>query len=337
MNYKKFGNFASVSVVIFLILFFSACKKDTNLFGKKPSNPDTQIVFKNIVYGKNFNWQGEQEDLKMDIYLPKNNSNQFGSKKYPVLIFIHGGGFQVGDKATIEGFATLMNQKGYAVAAINYRLGWTENPVEDCSDSTAGAVEAAYRAIQDTRASLRFIAANADKYQLDANWVFIGGSSAGSISALNAAYYTSQTADLQFPGFAKKLGPLDAGNDYKNNYSIKAIINMWGAINDINLITKYNAKPTISFHGMQDDVVSYNVGHFNSCKNTQLGYGSKPIYDRLNGFGISTIAHLDPDGGHGVYDKTFQTNNIACFLNGVMINKKQSGLFYNLDGDCAAN
>ncbi|MEO6818163.1 MAG: alpha/beta hydrolase [Ginsengibacter sp.] len=315
-----------------IILLFSSCKKNINaVFGHQTDLSDSKVI-RDIVYGSNDDWQGRQQDLKMDIYLPKNESAT--SKKYPVLVFIHGGGFQKGDKSTTESFAALLNKKGYAVATINYRLGWTNDTIENCNDDTLQAVEAVYRAMQDSRAALRFIAAYADKYQLDENWIFVGGSSAGGVSALNATYYTPSLAEIAYPGLDKKLGPLDAGNDLNNGYSIKAIVNMWGSIDDLNVITKDGAKPTIFFHGMLDNVVPYDIGHLYSCEKMPVEYGSKPIYDRLTDFGVSAVAHIDRTGGHGVYDRIFQTNNIACFLKGVMNREPQKGYFYNFEGDC---
>lgn len=332
MNYITIS---SIALGCILLLFLSACKK--NILGNNGKSVDLSHsqVNKDIVYGRNIDWLGNQQDLKMDIYSPKDVS--VTTKKYPVLVFVHGGGFLKGDKSTTEEFAALMNRKGFAVATINYRLGWTVDPVDECNADSVEALKAVYRAIQDTRASLRFIAAYADKYHLDANLIFLGGSSAGGMSALNANYFTQSTADMNYPGFSKILGPLDAGNDLKNIYSVKAMVNMWGAIDNLDIITRANAKPTIFFHGMMDNVVSYDVGHLNSCDKMPLGYGSKPIYDRLTDYGISAIAHIDPTGSHGVYDVSFQTNNIACFLNGVMTGKKQTGYFYNSDGDCGNN
>lgn len=342
MNYLKKG---SLAIGCALTLCLSACKKE---YLNEPANylndsfkesllAGKETIFKNIIYGNNLDYRGRNQTLRMDIYLPQKASSASKSNKYPVLLLVHGGGFQTGDKSQTASFAKLMNEKGFTVATINYRLGWQRIPTNKCDNSMLKSSEAVYRALQDTRASLRFIAANADKYQLDTNWIFAGGSSAGAVSVLNAAYYTDAAASDNFPGYSKKFGPIDASNSLKNVFAIKSIVNMWGAIDDLDLISKKTAIPTISFHGAQDDVVNFNVGYFFSCNKTRLGYGSKPIYDKLTSMSISAVAHIDPVGGHGVYDENFQVNNISCFLNNVIKNRKQTGFFYNLDGDCGEN
>ncbi|MDZ7363857.1 MAG: alpha/beta hydrolase [candidate division KSB1 bacterium] len=53
--------------------------------------------------------------LKLDIYLPKNIA-----KPYPVIVWIHGGGWRAGSKENPT--AASMAQQGYAVVSINHRL-----------------------------------------------------------------------------------------------------------------------------------------------------------------------------------------------------------------------
>jgi len=94
---------------------------------------------------------------KLDIYLPT------GIGPFPVIINIHGGGFVTGDKANPALGDELLNA-GYAIASLNYRL----------------AGEAKYPAqIQDAKAAVRFLRANAAKYNLDPQRFAAFGQSAG--------------------------------------------------------------------------------------------------------------------------------------------------------------
>src|SRR6516162_9831385 len=52
-----------------------------------------------------------------DLYLPK------GRSKAPVLVAVHGGGWQVGDKQMYRFWGLFLARAGYAVFAIDYRLG----------------------------------------------------------------------------------------------------------------------------------------------------------------------------------------------------------------------
>ena len=57
---------------------------------------------------------------KMDIYQPQGDTNA----KRPLLIYIHGGAFYAGDKATLDciDFCTHFAKKGYVAVSVNYRL-----------------------------------------------------------------------------------------------------------------------------------------------------------------------------------------------------------------------
>src|SRR5262249_5360581 len=52
-----------------------------------------------------------------DLYLPK------GRSKAPVLVAVHGGGWQVGDKQFYRYWGLFLARAGYAVFAVDYRLG----------------------------------------------------------------------------------------------------------------------------------------------------------------------------------------------------------------------
>jgi len=101
------------------------------------------------------------EAQKLDIYLPTT-----GSGPFPLVIMVHGGGFMFGDKADgggLTGVDTLL-AAGYAVASINYRLsGEAQYPAQ----------------IYDTKAAVRFLRANAAKYNLNPDKFGAWGASAG--------------------------------------------------------------------------------------------------------------------------------------------------------------
>jgi acetyl esterase/lipase len=96
---------------------------------------------------------------KLDIYLPD------GESPFPVVLWIHGGGWSRGDKAIqqTDPQMTLL-QRGYAIVSVNYRF----------SDEAIFPAQ-----IQDVKAALRWIRAHADEYQLDPNRIAAWGSSAG--------------------------------------------------------------------------------------------------------------------------------------------------------------
>lgn len=103
---------------------------------------------------------------KFDIYLPG-----IGSAPYPVILAIHGGGFLGGDKADGQLAPMLLGlSRGYAVVSMNYRLsGEAKFPAQ----------------INDVKAAIRWLRADAAKYQLDPNGIAVwGGSAGGNLAAL---------------------------------------------------------------------------------------------------------------------------------------------------------
>ncbi len=107
-------------------------------------------------------------------------------------------------------------RKGYVVAAINYRMGF--NPA-----SKSSLERSAYRAVQDARAALRFLSYNAENYRIDPDCIFLAGTSAGAITALNSAFMKEDERPESTRGnlwqFQKDLGGLDEStNNFQNTY-----------------------------------------------------------------------------------------------------------------------
>jgi acetyl esterase/lipase len=103
---------------------------------------------------------------KLDIYLPEE-----GEGLFPVILHIHGGGFEIGDKRDIHVLAYLKAlERGYAVASVNYRLSG----------------EAVFPAsLRDIKASIRWLRANGSKYHLDTDRIAAcGGSAGGNYAAM---------------------------------------------------------------------------------------------------------------------------------------------------------
>lgn len=113
---------------------------------------------------------------KLDLYLPSNSS----TLAHPTIVWIHGGGWIMGNKADIAAVKRLVC-KGYAVASINYRLSGTAKfPAQ----------------IADMKAALRFLRVNAVTYKVDATkFASFGSSAVGHLAALAAT--SGGVADLE--------------------------------------------------------------------------------------------------------------------------------------------
>jgi acetyl esterase/lipase len=122
---------------------------------------------------------------KLDIYLP-----DIGDGPFPVILFIHGGGFAIGDKRDIHVLTWLKGLKrGYALVSVNYRLSG----------------EAVFPAgLQDIKAAIRWLRANSDQYHLDGDHIAAcGGSSGGNLAAM--VNLTAHVTEFDDP----RLGNLD--------------------------------------------------------------------------------------------------------------------------------
>lgn len=110
-------------------------------------------VIRNIEYAR-----VDGKTLLLDLYLPAASATEL-----PVIVWVHGGGWASGDKGN-GGHAARLTERGYAVASINYRLSWEDRfPAQ----------------IEDCKAAIRWLRANAPRYNLDSDRVGVWGSSAG--------------------------------------------------------------------------------------------------------------------------------------------------------------
>ena len=135
--------------------------------------------------------------LKLDLYVPGTEG------PHPLFVWIHGGAFMGGDKGRI--FWTPVSnlaQRGYAVASINYRLSG----------------QAAFPAlVQDAKAAIRWLRANAVKYEIKADRIVVGGESAGG--------YLS--AMLGTTGGVAALEDLTMGNSSQSS-RVQGVVDFFG-------------------------------------------------------------------------------------------------------------
>src|SRR5262245_66543611 len=103
-----------------------------------------------------------------DLYSPK------GLDRAPVLVGVHGGGWQIGDRKFYRHWGNYLARSGYAVFAIEYRL-------------MKPGVKTWPGAVYDTKAAVQFVRAEATEFGLDGERVGLIGDSAGAhLSALVA-------------------------------------------------------------------------------------------------------------------------------------------------------
>jgi acetyl esterase/lipase len=154
---------------------------------------------------------------KLDIYLPDG-----GDGPFPVIISIHGGGFMYGDKADEQLNPMLKGlNHGYAIVSINYRMSG----------------EAIFPAnINDVKAAIRWVKANAAEYKFSPKRIALWGGSAGA----NLAALAGTSGDV------KELEDMSMGNANQSS-RVMAVVDWFGPTNfllmDEQLKETGNGKP----------------------------------------------------------------------------------------------
>lgn len=148
------------------VLSLAACGQHIQKYTVPPSTYHSAQRFADLAYAP------ESAGQRLDLDIPE------GYKAMPLVIIVHGGQWQSGDKGLPEvDAAKQLTHAGYAVASINYRL---------TSESMWPA------AVQDVKAAIRWLRAHAAQYHLDPNLFAIWGSGAGGYLATAAGVTAGQ-------------------------------------------------------------------------------------------------------------------------------------------------
>ncbi len=97
----------------------------------------------------------------LDIYAP----SEIAGERLPVMFWIHGGGWQVGDKGDVALKPTMMTERGFLFVSTNYRL------LPDVAMETL---------VHDVAKSLGWVHRNIEAYGGDPERIVVGGHSAGA-------------------------------------------------------------------------------------------------------------------------------------------------------------
>jgi dipeptidyl aminopeptidase/acylaminoacyl peptidase len=203
-----------------------------------------------ITYGSAPGADGNPVALKLDLYQPTGDT----AAKRPAVVWVHGGGFTMGDKSSGRGKATFFAQLGYVAVSINYRLlspdgcGGNPNPTPLCE-------HAALAAQHDAQAAVRWLRANASSYKIDTDRIAMAGGSAGAVTSVLAATHSEDPGTSGNPGYPS---------------NIRAAVSISGGMPTNELIDAGDA-PTLFIHGTEDPVVPFGWAVQNAAKMHELG------------------------------------------------------------------
>lgn len=270
-----------MTVITALVSLGASAQGDTTTY-KPAEYPKGFTAQLNVVYTRVQGWDG-----LMDLYLPPADNGPS-----PVVINIHGGGWNHGVKESQSGFSTFF-KKGFAVANIEYRL---------TGQATAPA------AIEDTRCALIYLIKNAKELHIDVNRIVIMGASSGGHLALMGGLlagdhrFDSNCAgveNIKVAAIIDKYGITDVWDwGYGKNITSKSAVNWLGnkakdeafakSVSPLYYVTK-NSPPVFIVHGNADPTVPYQQ--------------SVDLYKKLLAAGVKTEFITVEGGLHGKFEK----------------------------------
>ncbi len=258
-------------------------------------------VRKDIRYGQAVSSQNKVQNLYLDFYEPAGDT----LKLRPLLIFLHGGSFLDGSKSFQETVLPCQGlaKRGYTVAAVGYR---TEDNYLALVFSEL-MFKATIRAAHDARAAIRFFYKQAKEqgnpYRIDTNQIFLGGLSAGAITALQTAYLDDiSEADFLVTRFINDLGGLE-GNSGNEGYStkVKGVINIAGCMLDKTFVNNNKNIPLLNIQYKNDIILSSYYGRPYNILTMPVMMGSNVISKQMDLIGIYNMNYRVDGRGHVPY------------------------------------
>ena len=180
-------------------------------------------IFKNVVYARPKRPDGKAMPLTMDLLIPE------PARKRTVVVYVPGGGFVIAAKESALNLRTYVAEAGFAVASVQYRT------TRDGANYRDG--------IEDIKAAIRYLRANAGKYGIDAEVVAVWGESAGGYLAAMV-------------GVTNHDGTFDVGADLNQSSDVQGVIDDFGA-SDISRIAADFDAPTQQATYANEGLVKY--------------------------------------------------------------------------------
>lgn len=220
------------------------------------------VTMDSVLYGNALNWDNSAQDLKMNIYQPVGDT----ASKRPLLILAHGGSFINGSRYNLDVayLCAEFAKRGYVCVSIQYRLG-----IDLAKFFTEGGTQfsnAVWRGALDGRAAIRFLRAHADSLKINTEKIYLGGVSAGGVLGLHASCLDTYTelanADPAIDTASIGGGIEGLSGTPGQSWRVKGIINLCGAIGNVNWMSNNTDLSIFSVHGTNDQTVPYKTAYF---------------------------------------------------------------------------
>ena len=243
--------------------------------------PDTIVFERGLEYSN-----PDGQHLELNLARPKELTGLL-----PAVLCIHGGGFRAGHRDGNNPLCMKLAQRGFVAATASYRLAPKyQFPA----------------AVHDVKAAVRWLRANAAKYQIDPTRIGVTGDSAGG----HLAQFLGVTAGVkEFEGdggnpdqssqvrcVVNRYGPSDFTKSYNKSVDAAEVLPLFlgGDLRSalpqhirsspLNWVTP-NAAPTLILHGTEDKYVAYEQAVW--------------LRDRLQACGVEVELVTFAGAGHG--------------------------------------
>ena len=248
--------------------------------------PPKVVVPEGVTFERDIEYcNPDGQHLKLNLARPADAKGPL-----PAVICIHGGGFRAGSREGYNGAILKLAQNGYFAITISYRLAPKyQFPA----------------AIHDTKAAVRWVRANAKKYNVDPDRIGVTGGSAGGhlVQFLGVTGDVKEFEGDQNPGPSSKVtcvvnvyGPSDFTKSYGKSVDAAEVLPLWLG-GDLKTALKThlrasplywvtpNAAPTLCIHGTVDKYVHHEQSEW--------------LVDKLKAAGVEAELLLLEGAGHG--------------------------------------
>ena len=300
VNNSNMKKIQTLLAVLFLLITPNLHAQPTDCVSDRYQAP----IFSNIqrtndiTYGSAQNVSGNTQSLELDFYEPA-PADEYLAKR-PLVVMLFGGSFLGGDKqyADMIAWCDSLSRYGYACASVEYRLDNAFNFLFPDQPERA-----AYRAIQDGRAAIRFLLEdpNGFGFNIDRDHIYVGGNSAGAITAIHIAYADdSERPVATYAAPDQGCGDC-SGNSYVQPFTIAGVIDLWGAIFDPQMIDAADNVPMVVVHSDDDTTVPYDTGPPFGIGIFPTVYGAIPMVAEMTAKNICHQFYPYQGVGHSFY------------------------------------
>lgn len=292
-----------LSLYIAFIIALVACTPSTQ--PSKNQSVSAEVTKENFIFAIQ-----SKDTLSLDKYEFHAATD---STNKPVLLFAFGGGFKGGDKA-YKGYISFFHflaRQGFVVVSTDYRTQLKDlqpSEIQSPVDFMQVLRQAIDTAVTDFYGATSFILSQHDAWKINPRQIIACGSSAGAITALQAAYYTFNETELS--------------QQLSDTFRYAGVISFAGAILDSHAPTWKNKPcPMLLFQGRADNIVPFQQATLAPYGGL---WGSESIAESLKAAKASYQFHIVENAGHEIADLPLHRNqyDVMSFITRQIIHKE---------------